>query len=180
MKCCVKEIMADCFIIKETKSSNINDNLKNQVYNFILDKISLRFRIERKKIIIKRNRYGKPYLENFDNFYFNISYTYKAAIVIFSEVDVGIDIEYINNYKENIVKRFFLNREKLYVLNARDNCRKEIRFYEIWTKKEAYVKWRGKGFSIPINSFSVLDVELSKFFTTINIEEYIVSIFMKK
>jgi 4'-phosphopantetheinyl transferase len=30
-------------------------------------------------------------------------------------------------------------------------------FYDIWTKKEAVIKGIGKGFGIPLKSFSVLD-----------------------
>ena len=43
-------------------------------------------------------------------------------------------------------------------------------------KKEAYVKYAGKGFSISLRSFDVFDEMISRKLQTFNIDGYIVSI----
>ena len=60
--------------------------------------------------IIKKNKYGKPYLLD-NKFYFNISHSEEYIALGLSDNDIGIDLEYDNkdniNYKEWTIKESF-------------------------------------------------------------------------
>ena len=77
--------------------------------------------------IIKKNKYGKPYLLD-NNFYFNISHSNEYVALGISNNDIGIDIEYDNkddiNYKE-------------------------------WTIKESFFKLIGKGLSMNNENYNI-------------------------
>lgn len=117
------------------------------------------------------NHYGKPLLKNYKNFHFNISHTHNAIAVAITDSPVGIDLEKVKEVDLKIAKRFFTEREIDYIICG-DNLAK--RFFEVWTKKEAYIKYVGKGLSIPLKSFSVLDIA-EKIVTTEK-DGYIISV----
>ena len=54
----------------------------------------------------------------------------------------------------DIVKCFFHPDEQAFI---KDDQQIE-RFYEVWTKRESRIKWKGKGLHIPLLCFSVFDV----------------------
>ncbi len=127
-----------------------------------------------REIIFCRNKYGKPYLKSYPDFHFNLSHTRNAIIVAISDKPIGIDIEKIRVADVKIARRFFTESEVAYIKKARIDMDK--RFYEVWTKKEAYIKFMGKGFSIPLNSFDTLDGDISKQILTFEKGEYIISV----
>lgn len=95
-----------------------------------------------KEPIIARGEYGKPYFENIP-IYFSISHTCDIWTCLMADFKVGIDIQISKNLDyEKIAKRFFSKEEAIFV---RENGKKS--FFEIWTRKEAFVKYTGKGFS---------------------------------
>ncbi|MDE7282609.1 MAG: 4'-phosphopantetheinyl transferase superfamily protein [Lachnospiraceae bacterium] len=58
----------------------------------------------------------------------------------------------------DIAKHFFAKSEYEYITDCpEDETRR--RFYEIWTAKEAYSKYGGKGFGIDFGSFEVVKRE---------------------
>lgn len=101
-----------------------------------------------------RGKYGKPFLKGHPGFYFNISHTRNAIAAAFSDHEVGIDIERIRGEEREIAKRFFTFEEYEYIY--KEETAQDRRFFEIWTKKEAYLKCIGKGLLQPLDSFSVL------------------------
>ena len=53
-----------------------------------------------------------------------------------------------------IAHRFFAPSEAAY-LESVDQDQKETEFLKLWTLKEAFIKARGLGFAIPLNSFEI-------------------------
>ena len=113
--------------------------------------------IKNEEIIFEKNKYGKPYVKGYQNFQFNISHTRNAIAVAFSNKDI-VDVEKIKMCDFNIANRFFDLMEKNFIRKA---LNKNKTFFEIWTKKEAYIKCEGKGLSIPLSSFCILDKDLN-------------------
>lgn len=111
--------------------------------------------IESSSIAISKNEFGKPYLRDYPNTYYNISHTKGAIVCVISDQEVGIDIERIGRFNKRIVERFFTKNEQNYIFKSQEG--QDRRFIKVWTMKEAYVKWIGKGTEIPFESFDVLN-----------------------
>jgi 4'-phosphopantetheinyl transferase len=106
------------------------------------------------------NEYGKPSLSTslqgkFLNF--NLSHSHNLAIFAFSYVgSVGVDIEYMRAdvAVEQVAGVSFSPREQALLLALPIEERRHA-FYTCWTRKEAYIKGRGKGLSLEPNLFDV-------------------------
>lgn len=86
------------------------------------------------------DEHGKPYLLNSN---FNISFSHSfdyAAVIISSEVQVGVDIELIK-HKIKSIKHKFLSDLELAQPQIGDNTNG---LYVAWCAKEAIYKWNGK------------------------------------
>ena len=111
--------------------------------------------IDISRITIEKSKYGKPHLAGYPNFHFNISHTDNAIAVAFSDEQIGVDIERIRTPEFKIAERFFTLREQTYISSSQDP---EQAFYEVWTRKEAYLKYCGTGITISLKSFDVYDM----------------------
>ena len=114
---------------------------------------------ENAEFIFERDGRGKPYFKNTDGLFFSISHSFPHYAVAVSDNPVGIDIEKIRDVNLNISKRMFTENERKYV------GQNIGRFFEIWTKKEAYSKFTGKGLGEKFSSFDVLLPPLADNFT---------------
>lgn len=117
---------------------------------------------------------GKPYIKNLPDFHFNISHSENAVAVSISDSEVGIDCEKLRNADLRIAKRRFTEKEYTYII--KDSSETDLRFFEIWTKKEAYLKFCGKGITLPLNSFDVTDGSLDKSFHTYQKDGFFISV----
>ena len=129
--------------------------------------------IPNSEIVFSKNEHGKPYLQGYNDYHFNISHTKNAIAAAFSKKDIGVDVERIQPCDMKIAERFFSPEETAYIRNQPDN---DKAFYEIWTKKEAYIKYLVTGLSTSLQSFSVLQSEIDTTIYTFNKGEYIVSV----
>ncbi|MDY7231645.1 4'-phosphopantetheinyl transferase family protein [Hyalangium rubrum] len=87
---------------------------------------------------------------------FNLSHTDGMAIcAVTSEADVGVDVEDAMRPGETvgIADRFFAPAE-VAALRGLPVEKQRERFFEYWTLKEAYIKARGMGLSLPLEHFA--------------------------
>ncbi len=110
-------------------------------------------------ISYKKGDYGKPYLADIKhhNLYFNLSHTDDIALLAITQgIEVGVDIE-SNERKtdwQNIVKRFFtLSEQKALFLLP--EVKQRNAFFQLWTRKEAYMKVLGTGLALAPTQFSL-------------------------
>lgn len=108
------------------------------------------------ELVFERNAFGKPRLAGHAGPAFNLSHTEGAALcAIAPSGDIGVDIERQRPLEHaDLVARFFSAAE----IRQFDSLAPEGReagFFNGWTRKEAYVKARGLGLSLPLDSFSV-------------------------
>jgi 4'-phosphopantetheinyl transferase len=71
-------------------------------------------------------------------------------------MDLGIDLEFVKKDIPflDIAKHFFSQFEYQELLSTPEISRIQA-FYHGWTRKEAFIKAKGKGLSIPLDSFDV-------------------------
>ncbi|MCM3900566.1 MAG: 4'-phosphopantetheinyl transferase superfamily protein [Pyrinomonadaceae bacterium] len=103
---------------------------------------------------------GKPSLQSIrgePSIRFNLSHSHSLAVYAFSNCrEVGIDVEAIRSdiAESDIAERVFSPRE-LAELQALAPELQNTGFFLGWTRKEAYIKARGSGMGIPLDSFDV-------------------------
>ncbi len=104
--------------------------------------------------------YGKPSLDAplaASGLQFNLSHSHQLALLAFTYArNIGVDIEYMRSDVEfeQLAERFFAPDECA-VLQTLPPAQRQEAFYNCWTRKEAYIKARGEGLSIPLESFTV-------------------------
>ncbi len=89
---------------------------------------------------------GKPYVSDADGVFFNVSHTGKYVLCAVSDVEVGADIEEIDEAETvmPIADRFFtpLERDAISLSPSPAEA-----FCRLWTLRESYVKMTGNGFN---------------------------------
>lgn len=104
--------------------------------------------------------FGKPSLASHytaEGLQFNLSHSGSIALyAVARQREVGIDIERIEPQfaAEGIEEKFFSSNEVARLRLLPPSAQLEG-FFNCWTRKEAYVKARGGGLQIPLDSFEV-------------------------
>ncbi|HEX8652350.1 MAG TPA: 4'-phosphopantetheinyl transferase superfamily protein [Pyrinomonadaceae bacterium] len=104
--------------------------------------------------------YGKPSLTgefDADTLRFNLSHSHGLALfAITLGRKIGIDLERLRSdfEYEQIAERFFSAQEFKMLCALPSDVRAEA-FFNCWTRKEAYIKARGEGLSLPLDEFDV-------------------------
>jgi 4'-phosphopantetheinyl transferase len=104
--------------------------------------------------------YGKPVLtaeSGGETLRFNVSHSHGLALyAIARSRELGINVEHIRPdlADEQIAEPFFSAREVV-VLRALPSHMRTAAFFHCWTRKEAYIKGRGEGLSLPLEQFDV-------------------------
>lgn len=101
---------------------------------------------------------GKPSLADSQTAVnFNLAHSQGRALYAFSRGrELGVDLEFIREdlESEKIAVRFFSPAEVKRLELVPPELRKQA-FFECWTRKEAYIKARGDGLSLPLDDFDV-------------------------
>jgi 4'-phosphopantetheinyl transferase len=106
------------------------------------------------------NEFGKPELEEshkIGDLKFNVSHSGGLALVAVAMArEVGVDLEAIDRSVQidELARHFFSANENA-SLSRLAPSQRFAGFFNCWTRKEAYIKARGMGLSIPLDSFDV-------------------------
>ena len=165
----IKELLGSSFLssenINDIKRFKMEENQKEKACSYIL-----------KNKYIKEyhvNENGKP-ISN--DIYFNVSHSKGAVVFSKDTLPIGIDIEKIREYHNDLSDYISSNEEKDYTKDS-------ITFYEVWTNKESLTKCIGTGIkekikdipSLPINGKKTYK-EKAYFSNTVKYKDYIISI----
>lgn len=103
-----------------------------------------------------QNEAGKPAIEGLPKIRFNLSHSNDMAVcAITVDQEVGIDVEYQANGESLIaVADQYFSNEELALLEKTTEADKTALFFQLWTLKEAYLKARGEGQSVPLPDLS--------------------------
>ena len=102
---------------------------------------------------------GKPFLspEHNSRICFSVSHSHEMGLFVFaSGQEVGVDIEQVKpDFRGMEIATHFFSEEETAGLAKLPPKLAEEAFFGCWTRKEAYVKARGHGLSVPLRSFTV-------------------------
>lgn len=103
---------------------------------------------------LQYNQYGKPGWKQ-SPFFFNISHSGNLVVcAVTKSMEVGIDIEIKRPVDVSDFKFQMIVTEWERIAGAEDTM---AAFYKYWTEKEAVIKAYGSGFSIPLQTFEVVN-----------------------
>lgn len=94
---------------------------------------------------------GKPSLKEYPDVHYNLTHADGIAACLAADTECGIDAERVRQYRPNVIKRTFSEKEKALIESTPEEER-NLLFFRLWTLKEAYVKAIGIGVSYPMNT----------------------------
>ncbi|MGA2961758.1 MAG: 4'-phosphopantetheinyl transferase superfamily protein [Candidatus Korobacteraceae bacterium] len=107
-------------------------------------------------LLLRSTAKGKLFLADKCGVHFNVSHSGTLALYAVARHEVGIDIERIDARlaTPDVAMRVFTSRElaEWYALPASERSRV---FFDCWTRKEAYLKGRAEGLSLPLSELEV-------------------------
>ena len=116
--------------------------------------------LEPEKLVFSYSDKGKPFLNSQgteDGVEFNVSHSGETALLAVARGRaVGVDVEQIRDNLDPlaIARRYFSPHEQSQ-LEAFEKREHYAGFFRCWTRKEAYIKARGDGLSLALDSFDV-------------------------
>ncbi|WP_010097998.1 4'-phosphopantetheinyl transferase family protein [Ornithinibacillus scapharcae] len=157
------KVYCDLFhVLSETRKE------KTKKYKFEIDakrsicaEVLIRFILCRKfqtsysnvEILFQYNPYGKPYIDDMAGQYFNISHGGNWVVCAWSDKEIGVDVDRIKDIDLGVAEHYF-SKSEYEELIQKDGDDRQRRFMDYWTLKESYVKYKGRGLSIPLDSIS--------------------------
>lgn len=114
---------------------------------------------------------GKPMLRDYSGIHFNLSHCREAAICVIAGKEVGVDIEKIRPYNSDLGE-YVLNGDELKIVDT-SPC-PDIEFIKFWTRKEAWLKYTGRGIREDLKEV-LTEVDLDRLHTTV-CDRYVYSI----
>jgi 4'-phosphopantetheinyl transferase len=126
---------------KAERFRNKIDRLNN-VITWVMLKYAIKETFGITDFHISYDIYGKPYLTDYNNVYFNISHCVQGCIVVVSDGKVGVDIQEIRDFSHSVAEKVCSEAE-LECLDLSSD--KKRLFTKMWVIKESYVKMTGEG-----------------------------------
>lgn len=147
-------------------------------YKKIIKTVSDYFNIPMQTLFLKKDDHGKPFLSNHENIHISISHSKNHLLYGISTREIGVDIEVIRPIKDTFdkIKYIAFHEEELSYIQKNEQDI-EIRFLEIWTKKEAFLKCLGTGLNSSLSKINTLD--LDNMITVIS-SQIVYSVFVKR
>lgn len=153
----VKKYISEERMLRVDKFLKYEDKIRS-IYGELIIRMMImdKYKMGNKDISFEVNDYGKPGIKGRKDMYFNVSHSEKYVVCCLDDNPVGIDVENIVPIDfKSFAEGFLSIEEENYILGENTLDKKIIRFYEIWTLRESFVKCVGKGLSIPLNEFYI-------------------------
>lgn len=120
------------------------------------DLLCARFGLGAAEIVFSENAYGKPALSAPIGGVFNLSHSDEVALIALgSDGELGVDVEQCRSLAHDDLARRNFSPAECEVLDRLAPARRLAGFFACWTRKEAYIKAKGMGLSIPLDAFTV-------------------------
>ncbi len=111
--------------------------------------LSVILRTNADKLLFSNSVDGKPFLSDFDDIHFNVSHSSSlwGMAVTYNNCEIGFDIENERERKfmDKIIETHFHPKEFTDYINISCEEKRMSYFYHLWTQKESYAKYLGRG-----------------------------------
>lgn len=119
--------------------------------------LSTRLGLDPKDIRFDTGSHGKPFLAGRDSPLFSLSHSHEMALcAVVDAGELGVDIEWCRELPHADLARRFFSPEEAAALELLPEVERQKGFFACWTSKEAYIKAKGLGLSLPLDSFVVV------------------------
>lgn len=148
---------------KEEQERALRFRIERPRKDFVLTRGTLRLLLARylsttaEEVSLRNSPNGKPFLEGENDLCFNVSHTDGLALMAFAKRRaIGVDVENLERETEvaQLAERFFSPTERQALRQLSGEKLKQA-FFRCWTRKEAYIKAKGDGLSLPLDQFDV-------------------------
>ncbi len=112
--------------------------------------------VKPEELVFAKGKNQKPYVLNIP-YHFSISHSGDYVVLAVGEHPIGVDVEVIRDFSAILARKCFNESELAYIAGNSPKRKKSVMqrcFYELWTAKEAYLKYTGEGLSGGLDSFS--------------------------
>lgn len=82
---------------------------------------------------------GRPYVQ------FSLTHTGRWAVCAVDVYPVGVDAETVRPHRMAVAKRFYTAEEQRWIEGLPSEKERDRAFTRFWTRKEAYLKYTGRG-----------------------------------
>ena len=100
---------------------------------------------------ILRTDRGKPYLAG-NELYFSVSHSEDMFACLLADCNVGLDIQQLRDVRAEALARKYFTEEEYHYMKSRG----EDGFFRLWTRKEAFAKYTGRGLEEILQKVPVL------------------------
>lgn len=146
------------------------------------------------KVCISKSKLGKLVIKKPNDSNLEISISHSGsylAIGICDSGKIGVDIEFLKNFDFGRVRNCLSVSEEKYIKSGKEAMQKLKNFFEIWTRKESFLKALGVGLQrpLPITQFNPDQTKPSKevrhnnqkyYLSTLKEEKYVLSVCTSK
>lgn len=106
-------------------------------------------------MVYETNQNGKPFFREYPQIRFSLSHSGEYVMAAFSDVEIGCDIQQMEQTDLKIARRFFAPEEYAYIKEQEEESAQEEAFYRIWVLKESFLKAVGTGMALSMTDFSI-------------------------
>lgn len=108
---------------------------------------------------VEKDERGKPFLRGHEHIHISLSHSGALTACAIADSPVGVDVEQRKDRpgQERIARR--LHEEEQRWLAARSSEERQRAFYDLWVRKESFMKAVGEGLRLPLNSFCTVEAD---------------------
>lgn len=107
----------------------------------------------KKNVLIGKTKLGKPIIKKPNNLNLDISISHSGSYLVIgicNDGKIGVDIELLKDFDFGVFRNCLSVSEEVYINSGMKITQRLENFYEIWTRKEAYLKALGIGLQKPL------------------------------
>lgn len=120
-------------------------------------------------------RFGKPSFASAPDLHFNISHSKGRILVGFSEGPLGLDIERFREVDEQLIGRCLNEQQQAELGEHRSQD-----FLRLWSQKEAYLKYDGRGLCAPFAELDLSQPDIAALLTSFDSDSCAIALCSKR